>query len=146
MAAASRRKAIGSKHNKMKNKNEIKVGTYQHGRKHPVHGNAYSHDAAGGRTGWDRMIHKAKMEDKVLDVILRESAIATRKHSIKKQEMTHGQKSFLANYTCGILDSYASMEDDLKAHSIDENVISQMSMAFDLIFDVNQTCHKKKGS
>lgn len=58
--------------------------------------------------------------------------------------MTKEQKDFLAHYTCGILDRHDNMEEALKSHGIDKNLIGKMNKAFDLIFEVNQACFKKK--
>ena len=58
--------------------------------------------------------------------------------------MNKYQKEVLANYTCGILDRYPDMDEYLQSHGIDERLLKKMKKAFDLIYEVNQECHKKE--
>lgn len=58
--------------------------------------------------------------------------------------MNKEQKEMLASYTCHILDSYPDMEEYLKEHGIPKEYIEKMNEAFNLIFEVNQCCFKKK--
>lgn len=61
-----------------------------------------------------------------------------------KSGMNKFQKYFLSNYTCGILDRYYNMEEQLKEHGIPRKHLRKMKEAFDLIFEVNQCCFAKK--
>ncbi len=56
----------------MTKRKEIKVGNYQHGRVHPKDGHEYSDSCLGGTNNWNVLIQKAGLENKKLEVILRE--------------------------------------------------------------------------
>lgn len=60
-----------------------------------------------------------------------------------KNKMNVEQRTFLAHYTCEIIERYDGLEDVLKSHDIPKKHIKKISKALDVIFDVNQCCFDK---
>jgi len=60
-----------------------------------------------------------------------------------KNKMNKKQIEFLKSYTCGILEKYEDIDAIMKSHGIQKKHIKKMNNAFDLIFEVNQSCFAK---
>ncbi len=58
--------------------------------------------------------------------------------------MNKYQAAFLAEYTNGILDKYPDVDEVLQAHHIPKVHARKITKAFDMIFQVNQSCIPNK--
>jgi len=57
--------------------------------------------------------------------------------------MNEEQIVFLKSYTCGILDRHQDVDELMKSHGIPKKHIKKINDAFDLIYEVNQSCFTK---
>ena len=67
-----------------------------------------------------------------------------KKQICKSEDMNNQQKDYLKNITCKMLDQHSDIEGSLKEQGIPSSLVKKMGKAFDLIFEVNQSCFPKK--